>query len=887
MKTLRRWRVTGAIAVVLTAVALVSSVSARSGSSATLIEIGQMKFPIDPQFIVENRIVHVDDAGRKMYMLYQDQSSGAAWRLVQYDLRSQIPRAVRQTKIADVGGLQGSQSPYLNVRDSRRNRLLMLSTPTHGENSVYVADLDKFKLDDPWVLPTKLPGFLPYGMTYSHKEDRVYLVGDFSHSFVVGYAASRKWVGPGSAVVALEAKTGDVAWVRPTPQCQQFLASTGMGALVARSRIRDALYFVCVTGGNGLGDTFPGQSGLIRLGISNDAGPNEALQFPLEFFPISGSYTEATGKNGIAGFDPVSDRIFLQSLSLSTPGAWVFDGRLSGWVGFVASPDNLNTWLGINERTGRYYMAGGRAGRDQSGGFNESVGPYLVATDARATPIPQGTIFRRRVDGFIPTDPGSSRLFIPVDQDAFLKWKVVKDNLPMARAQRPPDYDAMTSALAEGPKAVTSYSGSVNGYGTRTVLVGGYQGALNVVGQWLTLGQLRGSDRGITAARVPSVDLREAGAAASAQALVPDSSTEAELKENGAGDWPWTTSSCLDGGGTRIEDGTSDKGGTTAVSCNLGKAEAGAESSFGAVSGEGFSVGSSSFASRALKDPKLGVVTETIALARGIELSSPNGQSVSIARVASTARTAAHGHPGTTKVEWERVLSGIEIRDEKGKVVNRVGECVSTAKEDQCKAIARQINDALGFKMRLELPRPELIKTPKGAFAAVQQSDSDFYHGRTAYSQGTSFSQEAESRAIPALQLVIFNDSVERSRLLVQLAAIQANSIYTITPREEIEPPQPITKLPRVGDVAAGAGTGSASAPLSGGGSLSGGDIGASQPVSAAPVAAPLDIPGVLAFLVRSPKEALLVAGIWLLFGGAGGAVVRRRLLVGVLGGNS
>ena len=874
-------------AVAIVALALVSATLLSTGpasgarSQTGLRFLGEVKLPRTMDQIASGDMVHIDARAKRMYYLYLNQAATGASFLAEYDLRPRVPRLIREREIAPPNALPPGSSPYLAEVDTKRNELLIVVPSPAGNHTVAVIGLNKLKPKASWSLPATVPGFLPYGITYSPEDDRVYLIGDFSGSYTLGTGvANRKAVGPATSVVALEAGTGERAWVRPVPQCQQALNGFGIGAMIARSRLRPALYFACVTGGTGAGDSFPGQSGLARLTVSRKATQQDATSFPVELFPISGVYAQAAGGNGIAGFDPGTDRVFLQSLSTTTPGAWVFDGRASAWVGFVVAPDNNAWYLGVNERSGRYYM--GSTGPDERP-------PYLLVTDGRASPVPQGIVVKQDVDSFISVDPTQQRVFVPVvDKESGIKrWLVYRDEVPPSKPQLPPDYDALTSDMPEGPKTVTSYSGGVNGYGARAVLVGGYQGALNYAGQFVTLSQLRGADRGLVAARVPSVDLREVGAAASAEALTPDASTEAELKEAGAGDWPWTPTTCLDGGGRRVEDGTSDKGGTTTVSCDLEKGRAEASSRFGAISGDGFSIGSSAFETRAYRDPKLGVVTESRAVATGVELSAPNGQSVSIARVMSVARTAAHGHSGTAKVEWDRVLTGVEISDEKGKPVQRFGECVGTAKEDRCEEVARAINDALGMKMRVELPDPQVIATKKGAFAAVQQSDAEFHNGRVAYSQGTAFAQEAESRAIPALRLVIFNDSVERSRLLVQLAAIQANSIYTITPRSEVEIPKaPLLDVPEAPvESTSGSSTTTGGPTLGGGGSGDLGSVAASEPVAAAPVSAPLDIPGVLAFLVRSPREALLVAGVWLLFGGAAGAVLRRRQLIGILGG--
>jgi hypothetical protein len=172
----------------------------------------------------------------------------------------------------------------------------------------------------------------------------------------------------------------------------------------------------------------------------------------------------------------------------------------------------------------------------------------------------------------------------------------------------------------------------------------------------------------------------------------------------------------------------------------------------------------------------------------------------------------------------------------------------------------------------------------------VHQSDADFYHARTVYNQGTSFSAEASSRALPGLSIVVFNDSVEKSRALFQLAAVQTDSVYTISPNVMTQVPPP-----SVGNGGSGADGGAG--PVVGGiGSGSpafgsdGGTLGDSSTV-AAPVdaalteAAPAAVEAVRAFLTLPVVDALLMAGVWTLFLAAGAGLYKRRALMLVLKG--
>ncbi|MDQ3951832.1 MAG: hypothetical protein M3279_02535 [Actinomycetota bacterium] len=862
--------------------------AARPGNGGGLVVLGRLRQPPE-ETVQQGQVIQADTARDRLYYVYMNDSDGLATWLVEYDLRTPIPSFVRSGRIGNPGEIPGA-SPYTTAVDSKRHRLFFLRPNQAGENTILLVDTKKFETETVWSLTQTVPGFFPMGMSYSRVDDRIYVVGEMSHSnFVANGGFGQKAAGPVTSIVALDAATGALVWTTPLPECQQALYTLGTGALVARSGSRPALHVACVTGGTGAGDAFPGQAGLVRVTVDPNATQPDALAFPREFFPISGAYFSGSNR-GIAAFDPVTDRFFLQSLARTTPGAWVFDGRLSAWVGFVTAPNARNYWGGINPGTGKFYMGSPTTGGDLKG--------WLLATDGRATPVPQGLEIEFNVSGFIPTDPGSNRLFVPSldpDNPGYFHWTVLRDETPQADDLRPPDYDALTSDIEETDDTVTNFSGGANGFGARAVLVGGYRGALNFAGQIVTLSELRSGDRGFTAARVPSVDLRTVGAAAAAQAMLPDSSTEAELQDGTDAEWPWTPASCLDGSGTPVESAGEGPNGEAVVLCDLAKSTVAARARSGAVSGPGFEIGRSSFTSEAHRDEKLGVVTTTVATASGIDLAPPAGGSVSIGEVVATAKTSAHGRPRTAKAAWERTLSGVVVRDAEGGIVQRVAECTTSAEQDQCAALQKQINDALGTKMRVDFFIPDVVRTPKGAFAGVQQTDGQYFNGRTVNGQGTSFTSEGGSRAVPALQLTVFNDSVERSRLLVQLAALQTNSIYTIAPKAEYDPtpPAPVTREPQPQGPAVPAApstgsTGVASTNVAVGAPAN--DVTTAAPASdvAAPVAMPVEeVPGVLAFFARGPVEGVMVAAIWILFGCAAGVVFKRRLLLEVLKGKS
>jgi hypothetical protein len=841
-------------------------------------------------------VISVNPERHVMYYLW---THGVDVYLREYDLRPTVPQVKRDVFLGSQNDLPiGYASPYTMQIDTKSNRLMMLVNGPAG-SIVQVVDLNTFKVAAAWDLQTVAPGFVGEGLTYSPEDGRVYVLGSVSGNVVGVAPTGAAKPAQASAVLALEPPkdpTGGatLAWFRPFPQCQQVMDTYAVGALIARSRRTPDLYFACVRA-----DPWPGESGVVRVTISPKAGPSDALNFPVSFFPVSGGFTSPVGGIvGAAGFDYKGDRLFVQSQAFATPGAWVFDGKVSSWVGFIAAPDPTNLYMGMDQGSGHYYIGGNAAGG--TGAVIDNG--YLVVSDGRATPVPQGKVLPSLgARGFIAADPGMHRVFVPMDLAKYglapegsdkVGYVVFKDQTPLEKPPTPLDYDELTTNLPEGPDVVTSFSGDVNGFGARAVVVGGYGGLLSASGHEVTLDRLRSGDRGFTAARVPSLDLRSAGAAATSQALISDSNTDAELHDAGAGDWQWPPASCLDGSGNVIDNESSGSNGESKVHCDLAKQNASASSSFDAVAAGPVTVGHSSFDSTVWRDAKAGVITQTVASATGVKLAGADGQTVSIAEVSATSTTVAHGRPGSAKATWQRTLTGVKITDAKGKVTQELGSCSTSAEQDSCKDLLTAINDALQIKMRVDLPTPQITKTPKGAFAGVQQSDRDYFEGKTVNNQGTTFSGEAASRALPALQVTVFNDSMEKSRLLVQLAAIQANSIYTNSLPPEYENP------PSTGGGGGGAPTTTSTGGASGSFDTTGaapassgdlGDLAASSgnggaPVTSAPVLAQAP-EGVLAFLTRSPKEALLFAGVWLLFAGAGAAIVRRRTLLGVLTG--
>ena len=765
-------------------------VMARGNSGLQVLGL----LPHQDKTALRTNIVAIDVAARRLFVHSLAQNN-VDNRLSEYDLSTPTPRLVRTAIIA---GLPATSSRFLTALDAKR-RVIYFIDPYGDFNpgpDIQIFHFDTFKMESKsWNLTSALPGFIPTDITYAPQDDRIYLVG---RAVASGEAQSALDVaatpaGPPTIVASLNPANRSVAWFRPVRECVQPMSYFGLGGLVARSAIRDALYFFCDTGAlPGQALQYPGEQGLVRLSIAPKATTSDALNFPAEFFPVSGAYASSNG-SAIAGFDAPSDRFFVQSLSEATPGAWVFDGNISAWVGLIAAPDPADFFLGVDESNGHYFMADNPDAAEAS--------RYILVSNARMVPPPQGDVYPIPAANDIVVDPVTHRLFVSLRMKSQLHdlLYVIKDYTPDPILEQPVDYDDLTTNVAEGPSTISSYSASVDGFGARAFLVGGLGGvesfsqfAASAPDDVLTTLRsiepqalkdegvptpaIQKGDRGFYLARVGDVDLRNSGAAASSQAVAPDSATDSEygtylkfLESGPLGDsastlaWPYPPASCLDGGGAPTEPKTQGADST----CNLDNNVASAVTTMNSLSVGPVTVGFASFDTKATRDAKLGSITTTTAIAKGIELALPGVGTLSIGRVTAVAHTIAHGRPGTAQVTYNRYIQDVVVTDSTGK---ETFSCVATCKPDD---VANAVNTNLGAKVRMDIPKDDAFATERGAFAGVRKTFRDYVSAQ-AQNNDSSF-------AVPAIELTVNNDSAEKSRLHVQLAAIEASSIYDIS----------------------------------------------------------------------------------------------------------
>jgi hypothetical protein len=140
---------------------------------------------------------------------------------------------------------------------------------------------------------------------------------------------------------------------------------------------------------------------------------------------------------------------------------------------------------------------------------------------------------------------------------------------------------------------------------------------------------------------------------------------------------------------------------------------------------------------------------------------------VHIGLVTATARTFAHGRPGTAKVEYQRLIRDVRIVGADGEETFR---CAGVCEDSE---VAQRVNEVIGAKIRMDIPNADTLATARGAFAGVQKDERDAVGGQA---QNNDYLSD-----LPAAQFTINNDSAAKSRVLVQLAGVRASSIYGIS----------------------------------------------------------------------------------------------------------
>lgn len=746
---------------------------------------------------------------------------------------SMPPLQVAQTLFAE--------SEWLWTIDEKHRRLFAFQEgapdPDTGlENyRLITVDLERFRVESVrrlWPLSDRIP----LAIAYHAPTDRLHLLTR------VKLEVDRR-----SAYFAEEWRPdGAMVWEYRVKSCYSAL-DFQHPPVVARSVLRPVVYLNCY-GPQAV------QGQVVRLHL----GPNGTPTGEEEAFPaVPGDLS--------AAFDPGSDRMFfLTTNSGAGRGAWVFDGLRSTFLGVIASGDNrpgaFSYAMGLDPWTGRLYI-------------QSPIG--LIVADARRTPLPAGLLFREYAEfgvGKIQVDPVRHLLFVQDFRSANsvghpTRYLLLEDRVPASSDPPPGDPDALTTDVPERPGVTgANYSGAARAFAARSLLTGGvHRGTWNIaVGPyfapegspvWPTFQSIpvQTSNRDLFVARLGGVEL--AGDTADASAILGESDygTTKDLRDHAA-DWPFVPTECHDGGSSpQSRTGVGD---TTAVSCD-------AKARTVVASSRAFRLESEQMSAEALfvqtsvgLDPARGLVTRSAASVRNLALLGR----VTIAELSVEAETWSRGRPGTAGGRFVRRLLGVRL-DSDGD-----GEPEFTCDVCAPDEVRDAVNQTVGGQMRISFPDPDATYFPKGSkggFQAVIEKE-----------RFSSLSSRAlnddDTTEVPGVEIVVFFDGrAGRTREVIQLAAVQAESHYGIFLLPGAAPPAPLP----------------IEAPLP-----------APRPAVAPPPPPPAPAPAPqvstvervnrriglgLGVFLSDAREAVLLAGLWAFLALPGYLVWRRRLAWG------
>lgn len=293
-------------------------------------------------------------------------------------------------------------------------------------------------------------------------------------------------------------------------------------------------------------------------------------------------------------------------------------------------------------------------------------------------------------------------------------------------------------------------------------------------------------------------------------------------------------------------------------------------------------------------DPARGLVARSIAVARDISI----GDHVFIDEASMTAEAWARGLAGTAGTDWHRRLCGVRIKDEApDKKIHRpvvepntsdpgssridpqggaeisktieVQGCSSDPVQQGQPSVIDLINRALGARGRASAPLPDgklAQGTPGGYLASVQKDRFDQISSQSVNNDPTTH--------VPALELIVFNDDPEegRGRQIYQFAGVDASvtyGIFLLNPDELLDGDGDTDLPEELVDFTGG--TPGVEPPAE--------DTGTAPAAPRGPITMMFSA---VSLLLRSPRDALLAAAIWLLLFAPVHLATRRRALKAV-----
>lgn len=664
------------------------------------------------------------------------------------------------------GHVTGMPIVYAWTPGQSRLYLLVYEAGDIARQSPYLAVIDPSgpHLDSVRRISPLPPGIVAQGMSYYAPKNLVYILGQDPSGLIGTHSVHLAEVDVGRAAAT---------WTTPYALgavCQKTIGS-GRQAAVHRPKGSNKVYFGCGTG-NLIFGREPGLPGVAAVDVSDPSSIRTKVS------PVSGSYA-----SGESLYDDAANRLLLMSAGTGVPGqaAWVFDEVHEVVVGLVAAGNVNLKGSGVDPVGGRLWVA-----------IDSGV---LVSTD-RGLKIPQAT------EVPLPGVIGGTIAAVQFAQRVVINVQSNKDNRVHAYVYEhdfgdyveppPGDPDATTVDMPEAPgKTGATFGGDAKAYGARVHQVAGVNGVLqNVLAlnqdYWANSGGRAGvndGDRNAWFSRTIRARLGEAEASASAVNVDGDANTRADysrdytkttppvdgapspsMPDAGQG-WPYTAAACVDFG-AKPADG--DAPGAE-VECDAGDSHVEATVSYrnentlpadtaGAAPLASF--GGSNSHTALDRVTALGLVVDTTAEVRDVVLAGV----VRIGRITSHAKSAAGGRPGTATASYERTFENVTMPG------------FSCSTDCDPAEVVDAMNAVLPSTVVAELPGHELVRTPRGAQGAALRDPWEHQQDVTLNNDGET---DLET---PALRVTYHGDNAVRSRLILEFAATQANSTYSIYP---------------------------------------------------------------------------------------------------------
>lgn len=497
--------------------------------------------------------------------------------------------------------------------------------------------------------------------------------------------------------------------------------------------------------------------------------------------------------------------------------AWVYEAASNAFVGIIAlSPRGKleagGMSLGVDEASGRLYARAPSYG--------------LMITAAAQDPVPQadaypqlgaGSTFRLLVDG--PRDRLFSLRGLAGSGSSKDAYDIIAVPPPRPAPKRD-DPDSRTAQVDEAPnKTIAQYGGNASAYGLRVLLARGFSGAVPSNGNrevgnlYRDVNSYCGfTDRELVLARVAKTEFSNSSRFARAAAVDLDNATVVDMKAPSRCDvynaykgntpslqdivglfattgvlgsldragapasktlndaaaprttWDYTAADCsMENGQDAAGPNSAPFVGDTSVDCGKdNEIAAKAESRLKPISALDISVNKAVTTTKVVRDKDKGLMSVATSRLEGVRIGE-----ISIGYIENSATAFAKGRNGTAGT----IFNAPKIGYVEG---NGIPTCTDRCNVDQ---VLDALNNALSGRAEFRRIEPEarLAKgSPGGYEAGIIKSEKQ-------QASDNSLSGD-KSVELPAFELVVYNDNTQigRARQVYQFAGVRADSHYGI-----------------------------------------------------------------------------------------------------------